>query len=74
MGLSYKPVHERGVWYELKCVRENIAIKEAQGKDASFEQELYRVWLLDPEFLKVDKENQRQGIYNNNLTVRKGGE
>lgn len=35
---------ERGPWYEIKCVRETIKLKEASGEDASFERGLLKSW------------------------------
>ncbi|MBA7567485.1 hypothetical protein ES708_09197 [subsurface metagenome] len=39
---------ERGPWYEIKCVRETIIDKEANGKDASFERGLLESWSKYP--------------------------
>lgn len=62
-GIDYRPGHEKGIWYELVCIRQTIAGKEAKGKDASFERGLYKAWLKDSEYSKVDKENQTNDIY-----------
>ena len=35
---------ERGPWYEIRCVRNDIIAKEAKGEDAKFERSLLRAW------------------------------
>ena len=69
-GICYKSGCERGAWFELKCIRETIAAKEAAGQDASFERSLYRAWLKDPDFKKADEDNQRKGFYGRSANVR----
>ena len=39
---------ERGPWYEIKCVRETITLKEAKGQDATFERGLLKSWSKYP--------------------------
>jgi hypothetical protein len=35
---------ERGVWYEIQCIRNDVIAKEADGEDASFERSLLRAY------------------------------
>jgi len=35
---------ERGHWYEIECVKNDIIRKEARGEDAKFERSLLRAW------------------------------
>ena len=39
--------HETGLWYEIKCLEETIAIKEKMGEDAKFERGLLRAFRTD---------------------------
>ena len=41
---------ERGPWYKIQCVREDILTKEAKGEDASFQRSLLRAWSKYPGF------------------------
>ncbi len=59
----YKPGSERGAWFELKCLQNTIAIKEARGLSAEFERGLYKSWIKYPEYAKADKENRAKGFY-----------
>jgi len=36
--------YERGPWFEIKCVTNTIRLKEAKGKDASYERGLLNHW------------------------------
>ena len=36
--------YERGPWFEIKCVKEAIISKEADGEDTSFERNLLESW------------------------------
>ncbi|MFC2041741.1 hypothetical protein ACFLTY_05435 [Chloroflexota bacterium] len=71
-GISYKPGSERGAWFELKCLRETITLKETAGKDASYERGLYKSWLKVPEYSVADKENIGKGFYGVLPHVRNG--
>ena len=44
MAVAKKSGKEQGAWYEIKVVTDIIKLKEAQGKDASFERGLLRAW------------------------------
>jgi len=35
---------EKGAWYEIKTVADNIRLKESLGKDSSFERGLLKSW------------------------------
>ena len=35
---------QSGMWFELKSIAETIRIKEANGKDATFERNLLKEW------------------------------
>ena len=41
-----RPCHQKnkevGLWFEIKCIKENIALKEKLGKDVSFEKRLLK--------------------------------
>ena len=39
---------ERGLWYEVKCIKAVIASKEARGEDANFEKKLLESWRRKP--------------------------
>ena len=39
-GACYKKGHERGLWFEIKCLEATIEAKEKNGQDASFEKEI----------------------------------
>ena len=41
---SHKKGEEKGNWYQIKCVKEVIAHKEARGEDTRFEKELLESW------------------------------
>ena len=43
-GECHKKGHERGLWYEIKCMEETIELKEKNGKDASFEKEILEAY------------------------------
>lgn len=62
-GICYREGYERGAWFELLCLRENIAAIEAAGGDATEQRSFYRAWLKDPDFAKADKENRGKGLY-----------
>lgn len=42
MGICKRKGNERGLWYEIKCLEENIALKKTLGKDVRFEESLLR--------------------------------
>jgi len=45
MGGTCKTKHkERGAWFEIQCVKNDIIAKEADGEGASFEIDLLRAW------------------------------
>ena len=39
-GICYRKGHERGLWFEIKCIEECIAIRKELGKDVSFEKKI----------------------------------
>ena len=39
---------ERGPWYEIQCVKNDIISKESRGEDASFERDLLQSWAKYP--------------------------
>lgn len=43
-GASHTKGKERGIWYEIKCVKETIIAKEKDGEDATFERDLLKAW------------------------------
>ena len=47
-GACHHKGRERGPWYEIKCVREVIFEKEANGEDTSFERGLLKDWKKYP--------------------------
>ena len=46
--LSHKKGEEKGIWYEIKCMKEVISSKEAKGIDATFERNLLKSWAKYP--------------------------
>ena len=46
---------EQGAWFEVKCLKDLIALKESKGKDTSFEKGLLKAWKKDPEYAKYIK-------------------
>ena len=40
--ICYKEGEEVGLWFEIKCLKENIADKSARGKDCKFEKGLLK--------------------------------
>lgn len=48
MGSCYRKGKEQGVWFEIKCVKETIALKEADDEDTSFERKLLKNWSKYP--------------------------
>lgn len=42
--VCYQAGKERGPWYEIKCIKENINSKESRNEDASFERGLLESW------------------------------
>ena len=47
-GVCHQKNKERGAWYEIECVKQDIIAKEADGEDASFERSLLRAWSKYP--------------------------
>jgi len=43
-GSSHAKGKERGAWYEIDCVKNDIISKESRGEDASFERSLLKAW------------------------------
>lgn len=39
---------ERGPWYGIQCVKNDIISKESRGEDASYERELLESWAKYP--------------------------
>ena len=69
MTVCYIKGKEKGAWYDLKTMRDTIALIEARGGDASFEKELIRAWLKIPEYQAAEKDNIKRGLYNTSLLV-----
>ena len=42
MPLCYQKGKEQGLWYEIKCIKDTIAILEKLGKDCKFEKGLLK--------------------------------
>ena len=36
--------HEKGAWFEIKCIKDIIISKESKGQDASYERGLLKAW------------------------------
>jgi len=47
-GDCHKKGYERGHWYEIQCVKNNIISKESRGEDASLERSLLKAWAKHP--------------------------
>jgi len=47
-GTCHQKNKERGTWFQIKCVQDDIVAKEAKGKDATFERELLKSWAKYP--------------------------
>lgn len=47
-GVCYKKGKEQGSWFEIKCVKDTILLKEANGEDASYERSLLKSWSKYP--------------------------
>ncbi len=43
-GICYKRYAEKGLWFEIQSIIKTIAIKEKQGKDASFEKGILKCY------------------------------
>lgn len=41
-GVCHRKGQERGLWFEIKCIEETIALREKLGKDTSFEKSLLK--------------------------------
>ena len=42
--ICYRKGFEQGAWYDIKCVRDVIKLKEARGKSTKFERALLKSW------------------------------
>lgn len=63
-GNCFRPGEERGPWFELKCIRENIDCRAAEGDPAEYERRLYLYWIKElPSFAEAEEYNRRQGFY-----------
>ena len=49
-GISKAKGKQRGAYYEIQSVADIIRIKEADGKDASFERDLLKHWAKHPSY------------------------
>ncbi len=43
-GNCHQKGKERGYWFEVQCVKNDIISKESRGEDASFERNLLKSW------------------------------
>jgi hypothetical protein len=43
-GSCHTKGKEKGAWFEIECVKNDIIAKEADGEDASFERKLLKSW------------------------------
>lgn len=43
-GVCYQRYHERGLWFERKCIKDVIASKKKRGLDASFEKKILKAY------------------------------
>jgi hypothetical protein len=50
-GNCHKKGFEQGPWYEVKCVKNTIALKEAKGLDTTFERDLLKAWAKYPDYV-----------------------
>ena len=55
-GICRTKYKERGAWFEIKCVKNDIISKEAKGVDASFERKLLRAWAKVPGYESAQDE------------------
>jgi len=46
--VCYQKGRERGPWFEIQCIQNLIASKEAKGLDATFERKLLKSWSKFP--------------------------
>jgi 5-methylcytosine-specific restriction endonuclease McrA len=46
--VCYTRYKERGPWFEIQCVKNDIIAKELDGEDASFERGLLKAWGKHP--------------------------
>ena len=51
--VCYRKGFEKGPWFEIQCVLDNILSKESRGEDASFERSLLRSWSKYPGYEKA---------------------
>jgi hypothetical protein len=52
-GFCYRPGYERGPWYEIECLKNDIIRKEKRGDDADFERGLLKSWSKYPGYEKA---------------------
>ncbi len=43
-GRDNRKNKQRGIWYELESVKNDIISKESKGEDASYERKLLKSW------------------------------
>lgn len=43
-GICHQKGKERGSWFEVQCVKNDIIAKEADGESASYERKLLKSW------------------------------
>jgi len=46
--ICFRKGYERGPYFEIKCIKEDIITKEAKGEDASFQRSLLKSWAKYP--------------------------
>ena len=49
MGISKIKGKEKGLWYEVKILKETIALRKKLGKDTKFEEKLLKEWRKNEE-------------------------
>lgn len=45
MTVCYQKGRERGIWFEIKCLKDVIKNKEGRGEDASFGKQILKSFL-----------------------------
>jgi hypothetical protein len=49
-GICHQKGKERGTWFEIQCVKNDIISKESRGEDASFERSALKSWSKYPDW------------------------
>ena len=55
-GICYHRGSEKGLWYEIRCIEQDIASKKKRNVDCRFEKELLK------SYKKFTEEDYRDGI------------